>query len=295
MRTRKVIIPAAGMGTRFLPATKALPKEMLPIVDKPSIQYVLEEALEANISDVMVITGRGKRALEDHFDTAYELERHLEDKGDFEKLKTLKEFDDISISYTRQSKPLGLGHAVLQGEGYVGNEPFAVMLPDDIISDGGILLSNMIDLQERKNCTVIALIEVSPSEVNRYGMVAFQPTDEDDVVKITDMVEKPKVGESPSLLAVAGRYIIKPEVFSLLKTQTLGAGGEIQLTDALKELSHTDVAGGVYGIVHRGRRFDTGDKLGYLKANIEFALQREDLASDLLPWITEIIKKERKK
>jgi UTP--glucose-1-phosphate uridylyltransferase len=294
MRARKVVIPAAGMGTRFLPATKALPKEMLPIVDKPSIQYVLEEALDADLDDVLVITGRGKRALEDHFDTAYELEDILESKGDTDKLKLIREFDDIRISYTRQKHALGLGHAVLQAEGHISGEPFVVMLPDDIVSDGGALLNNMLNLQEKKRCTVIALIEVPESEVHRYGVVSFEPTDNPDIVKIVDMVEKPSNGTAPSNLAVAGRYIINPDVFEILKNQPKGAGGEIQLTDALKTMSNKDTYGEVYGIIHRGRRFDTGDKTGFLKANIEFALQRPDIAKDLKPWLINLLQEEGK-
>lgn len=288
MRARKVVIPAAGLGTRFLPATKALPKEMLPIVDKPSVQYVLEEALAAGLHDVVMITGRGKRALEDHFDTAYELEDILESKGDYSKLEVIREFDNVSINYTRQKQALGLGHAILQAEGYIANEPFVVMLPDDIISDGGSLLTSMLNLQDSEQCTVIALIEVPESEAHRYGVVSFESTDNPDIVKIVDMVEKPAQGTAPSNLAVAGRYVISSEVFNILKTQEKGAGGEIQLTDALKTMSISSDSK-VYGIIHRGKRFDTGDKTGFLKANIEFALQRPEIAKDLKPWLINLL------
>lgn len=277
MRARKAIIPAAGLGTRFLPATKAMPKEMLTIVDKPSIQYVLEEAVDADVKDFLLVTGRNKGALEDHFDKAYELEATLEARGDVDKLKILREFDGVSLSYTRQGEPLGLGHAILQGESYVSGQPFIVMLPDDIIEDGGSLLTEMLNHQERLNATIIALIEVSPEEVNKYGIAQVEFTETEGLVKITDMVEKPNVGEAPSNYAVAGRYIIQPEIFELLASQPKGKGGEIQLTDALKHMSNDINGAGVYGVVVKGKRYDTGDKMGYLNANLEFALKRADL------------------
>lgn len=290
MRACKAIIPAAGLGTRFLPATKAMPKEMLTIVDKPSIQYVLEEAVDAGVSDFLLVTGRNKGALEDHFDKAYELEATLEARGDTEKLKVLREFDDVSLSYIRQGEPLGLGHAILQGRNHVMDQPFIVMLPDDIIENGGELLIEMLEQQERLNATIIALIEVSPEEVNKYGVVKFESTDVNGLVKIIDMVEKPNIGDAPSNLAVAGRYVIKPEVFELLANQPKGKGGEIQLTDALKTMSHTSVGGGVYGVVIKGKRYDTGDKMGYLNANLEFALTREDTKEDTIALIQRLAK-----
>lgn len=276
MRASKAIIPAAGLGTRFLPATKAMPKEMLTIVDKPSIQYVLEEAVEAGINDFLLVTGRNKGALEDHFDKAYELEATLEARNETAKLKVLREFDGVSLSYIRQGEPLGLGHAILQGKTHVMNQPFIVMLPDDIIENGGNLLSEMLTQQERLDATIIALIEVSPEEVNKYGIAKVEFTDTEGLVKITDMIEKPSIGKAPSNYAVAGRYVIKPEVFPLLVSQPKGKGGEMQLTDALKTMSHTSVGGGVYGVIVKGKRYDTGDKMGYLNANIEFALKRKD-------------------
>lgn len=277
MRANKAIIPAAGLGTRFLPATKAMPKEMLTIVDKPSIQYVLEEAVEAGVNDFLLVTGRNKGALEDHFDKAYELEATLESRNETEKLKVLREFDNVSLSYIRQGEPLGLGHAILQGRNHVMDNPFIVMLPDDIIENGGELLSEMLDQQERLNATIIALIEVSPEEVNKYGIAQVEFTETEGVVKIVDMVEKPNVGEAPSIYAVAGRYVIQPEVFDLLASQPKGKGGEIQLTDALKSMSMDVNGAGVYGVIVKGKRYDTGDKMGYLNANLEFALKRADL------------------
>lgn len=290
MKINKVVIPAAGMGTRFLPATKAMPKEMLPIVDKPSIQYVIEEAIDAALKDILIITGRGKRALEDHFDSAYELEAFLKAKGDTAKLDLIKEFDKVNLSYTRQKQALGLGHAILQAEAYVGNEAFAVMLPDDIVSDGGELLGRMVELSIKESCSVVALIEVTPEEAHKYGIVAIEGAPSDGIVKIKDMVEKPSKGNEPSLLAIAGRYVIQSQVFEILKNQPKGAGGEIQLTDALKTMSNSKEHS-VYGIIHKGRRFDTGDKLGLIKANIEFALARKELSGELLEWLNVLINK----
>lgn len=290
MKARKLVIPAAGLGTRFLPATKAIPKEMLTIVDRPSIQYVVEEAINAGLDDLLIITGRNKSALEDHFDKAYELEKTLEERGETAKLNLLRELDYTKISYTRQGEPLGLGHAIMQAESHVNSEPFVVMLPDEIIADNGKLVSNMIDVQSALNSTVVALMEVPADQIHKYGCakISSEPTGFDNVVKIEELVEKPKTN-APSNLAVIGRYVIKPQVFNILNSQPIGVGGEIQLTDALNTLAQSPAAGGVYGVIFDGKRYDTGDKIGYIKANIEFALTNKDLSPDLLPWLKSYI------
>jgi UTP--glucose-1-phosphate uridylyltransferase len=286
MRARKLVIPAAGLGTRFLPATKAIPKEMLTIVDKPSIQYVVEEAIKTGLEDLLIITGRNKSALEDYFDKAYELEKTLEERGETAKLNILRELDYTKVTYTRQGEPLGLGHAILQAESHVNNEPFVVMLPDELIADNGLLLTTMLEHQQNLNATVIALMEVPETEIHKYGCVKISndSTGIPGLVKIEELVEKPKTN-APSNLAVIGRYVIKPQVFNILKTQPKGVGGEIQLTDALNTLAQSPSTGGVYGVIFKGKRYDTGDKLGYMKANIEFALQNKELSSELIPWL----------
>ncbi|HET9188364.1 MAG TPA: UTP--glucose-1-phosphate uridylyltransferase GalU, partial [Acidothermaceae bacterium] len=253
----KAVIPAAGLGTRFLPATKATPKEMLPVVDKPAIQYVVEEAVASGLSDILMITGRNKRALEDHFDRNYELEDTLSAKGDDTKLSLVREATDLAtVHYVRQGEPKGLGHAVLCAAQHVGDEPFAVLLGDDLIDVRDPLLARMVEVQQQRGGSVIALIEVEPSQIQLYGCAAVEVTDEGDVVRITDMIEKPK-SDAPSNLAMIGRYVIAPQVFDVLRDTKPGAGGEIQLTDALRVLAQRDDDGGpVHGVLFRGRRYD---------------------------------------
>ena len=288
----KAVIPAAGLGTRFLPATKAMPKEMLPVVDKPAIQYVVEEAVSAGLTDILMITGRNKNALENHFDRVGELEATLEAKGDTARLEKVNYSTDLAdVHYVRQGAPLGLGHAVLRARLHVGNEPFAVLLGDDIIDARDVLLSRMIEVQGERNASVIALLEVDPSLVEMYGIATVETTDETDVVRITGMVEKPAVGAAPSNFAVIGRYVLRPEVFEVLEHTAPGKGGEIQLTDALQVLAADEsIAGGVYGVVFRGRRYDTGDRLDYIKAIIQLAVDRQDLGEALRPWLRDFVR-----
>jgi UTP--glucose-1-phosphate uridylyltransferase len=286
----KAVIPAAGLGTRFLPATKAMPKEMLPVVDKPAIQYVVEEAVAAGLTDVLMITGRNKSALENHFDRVGELEATLERKGDTERLQKVNYSTDLAdVHYVRQGDPKGLGHAVLRARMHVGEEPFAVLLGDDIIDNRDILLSRMIEVAGEKNASVIALLEVDPSQAYLYGVATVESTDEDDVVHITGLVEKPPTGTAESNLIIIGRYVLQPEVFDVLEHTAPGKGGEIQLTDALQELAQNDIAGGVYGVVFRGRRYDTGDRLDYIKAIVQLAVEREDLGEALRPWLRDFV------
>jgi UTP--glucose-1-phosphate uridylyltransferase len=283
----KAVIPAAGLGTRFLPATKAMPKEMLPVVDKPAIQYVVEEAVAAGLTDVLMITGRNKSALENHFDRVGELEATLLQKGDIERLRKVNYSTDLAeVHYLRQGDPLGLGHAVLRARMHVGDEPFAVLLGDDIIDERDVLLSRMIEEQASRNATIVALLEVDPKLTHLYGIATVEATDNDDVVRITGLVEKPSTEEAPSNYAIIGRYVLRPEIFGILEHTPPGKGGEIQLTDALQTLAaNPDIAGGVYGVVFRGRRYDTGDRLDYIKAIVQLAVDRDDLGPDLRPWL----------
>jgi UTP--glucose-1-phosphate uridylyltransferase len=292
-KVTKAVIPAAGLGTRFLPATKATPKEMLPVVDKPAIQYVVEEAVAAGLDDILMITGRSKRALEDHFDRNYELEDTLRAKGDADRLSLVQEATDLAtVHYVRQGEPKGLGHAVLVAAQHVGHEPFAVLLGDDLIDVRDPLLARMIEVQERLGGTVIALIEVDPSQIHLYGCAAVVATDEDDVVRVTDLIEKP-THDAPSNLAIIGRYVIAPEIFDVLRDTKPGAGGEIQLTDALRVLAgRGDHGGPVHGVLFRGRRYDTGDRAEYLRAVITLAAGRADLGPDLLAWLRVFIKQQ---
>jgi len=283
MAIHKAVIPAAGLGTRFLPATKAVPKEMLPVVDTPAIQYVVEEAVAAGLTDVLVITGRGKRPLEDHFDRSVELEHALEAKGEVDKLAAVRHATDLAqVHYVRQGDPRGLGHAVLVAEGHVGHEPFAVLLGDDLVDPRDPLLSTMIDVQKREGGSVVALMQVPKDQISLYGCVAVEG--EGDVVRITGLVEKPPADEAPSDLAIIGRYVLSPTVFDVLRRTRPGRGGEIQLTDALQELTRTEP---VHGVVFRGRRYDTGDRLDYLKTVIRLAAERDDLGPELLSWLRE--------
>ncbi|MDQ1535697.1 MAG: UTP--glucose-phosphate uridylyltransferase [Actinomycetota bacterium] len=288
----KAVIPAAGMGTRFLPATKATPKEMLPVVDKPAIQYVVEEATRAGLRDVLMVTGRNKAALEDHFDRHWELERALEAKGDQLRLARVRASSDLGIiHYVRQGEPLGLGHAVLCAADHVGDNPFAVLLGDDLIDARDHLLEQMISVREAKGGSVIALMEVPPESVHLYGCAAVEPGSRDGdgdgaVVRVTGLVEKPDAADAPSNLAVIGRYILDPSIFEILAKTPPGNGNEIQLTDALQVCAEsTSPGGGVHGVIFGGRRYDTGDRLDYLKAVVRLAVDHRELGSDFSSWL----------
>ncbi|MGK5729095.1 UTP--glucose-1-phosphate uridylyltransferase GalU [Streptomyces sp. URMC 124] len=293
-RISKAVIPAAGLGTRFLPATKATPKEMLPVVDKPAIQYVVEEAVLAGLSDVLMITGRNKRPLEDHFDRNYELEEALRRKGDDSRLARVQESSDLAtMHYVRQGDPRGLGHAVLCAAPHVGNEPFAVLLGDDLIDVRDPLLSHMVAIQRKHGGSVIALMEVDPAQVGMYGCAAVKPTDTDGVVQVTGLVEKPDPSEAPSNYAVIGRYVLDPAVFDVLRETPPGRGGEIQLTDALQALAAEPGLGGpVHGVIFKGRRYDTGDRGDYLRAIVRLACEREDLGPDFRAWLRRYVTEE---
>jgi UTP--glucose-1-phosphate uridylyltransferase len=283
-RVTKAVIPAAGLGTRFLPATKATPKEMLPVVDKPAIQYVVEEAVRAGLTDVLMVTGRNKRPLEDHFDRAVELELALEAKGDKERLAAVQHSSELAdLHYVRQGDAKGLGHAVLTAAQHVGNEPFAVLLGDDLIDERDHLLEQMVRVQAEKGGSVIALMEVPHESISLYGCAAVEASG-DDVVRITGLVEKPPADEAPSDLAVIGRYVLAPSVFEVLRRIPPGRGGEYQLTDAIEQLIATEP---VHGVIFRGRRYDTGDRLDYLKAVVQLAAERDDLGPPLLAWLRE--------
>ncbi|MCX7523460.1 UTP--glucose-1-phosphate uridylyltransferase GalU [Microbacterium sp. STN6] len=288
-KVTKAVIPAAGLGTRFLPATKAMPKEMLPVVDKPAIQYVVEEAVDAGLHDVLMITGRNKNALENHFDRATEIEASLQKKGDTDRLEKVNYSTELAdMHYVRQGDPKGLGHAVLRAKMHVGEAPFAVLLGDDIIDARDVLLKRMLQVQAERNATVVALLEVDPDQIHMYGAAAVETTDEDDVVRVTGLVEKPNKDVAPSNLAIIGRYVLRPEVFEILEHTKPGKGGEIQLTDALEEMAgDVEGTGGVYGVIFRGRRYDTGDRLDYIKAIVQLAVDREDLGVGLRPWLRE--------
>lgn len=288
MTKMKAVIPAAGLGTRFLPATEAMPKEMLPVVDKPAIQYVVEEAVGAGIHDILVIIGRNKNAISDHFDSVPELEVKLQQKGDHGRLERVMKSSDLAdIHFVRQGEPKGLGHAVLRARTHVGDSSFAVLLGDDLIDESESLLAEMIAAHERTGAAVIALMEVDPEQIHLYGAAAIESADDDGVVAVTGLVEKPAAADAPSNLAVIGRYVLPPAIFDVLERTEPGKGGEIQLTDALQELA-ADVEGpGVVGVVFRGRRYDTGDRVDYIKAIVQLAVDRDDLGADLRPWLKE--------
>ncbi len=289
---RKAVIPAAGMGTRFLPATKATPKEMLPVVDRPAIQYVVEEAAAAGFQDVLLITGRNKRALEDHFDRNYELEQSLAERGDVQRLDEISRPSSLAhIHYVRQGDPRGLGHAVLQAADHVGNEPFAVLLGDDLIDERDRLLTRMLEVRAEKGGSVIALMRMPKELLSLYGVAAVEATDEPDVLKVTDLIEKPSLVDAPGEFAVIGRYVLDPAVFGVLEHTPPGRGGEIQLTDALCTLARTPEAkgGGVHGVVFEGRRYDTGDRLGWLQATVQLGVRRPDLGADLRAWLSDFV------
>ncbi|MEU7278403.1 UTP--glucose-1-phosphate uridylyltransferase GalU [Streptomyces sp. NPDC045431] len=292
-RITKAVVPVAGLGTRFLPATKATPKEMLPVVDKPAIQYVVEEAVSAGMTDVLMVTGRNKRPLEDHFDRNYELEETLARKGDQDKLARVCAPTELatSIHYVRQGDPKGLGHAVLCAAPHVGREPFAVLLGDDLIDPRDPLLARMAEVRARYGGSVVALMEVDPDQIHLYGCAAVRPAG-GDTVRVTDLVEKPAPGEAPSNYAVIGRYVLDPEIFDVLRRTPPGRGGEIQLTDALRELAVRQDAGPVHGVVFSGRRYDTGDRLGFLQATVRLACEREDLGRDFRAWLGEYVERE---
>ncbi len=286
-KIRKAIIPAAGLGTRFLPATKAQPKEMLPIVDKPTIQYVVEEAVAAGIEDIIIVTGRNKRAIEDHFDRSVELEVFLEENNKHDLLDLVQDIANlVDIHYVRQKEARGLGHAVYCARKFIGNEPFAVLLGDDIIDAEVPVLKQLIECYEGHPGTVVGVQEVAPEAVNKYGIVAPEPV-AGNVFRALDLVEKPPVGEAPSRLAILGRYIIEPEVFEVLETLPAGRNGEIQLTDALRVLAGQ---GNVYACEFSGKRYDVGDKLGFIRATIEYALRREELRESVEDYLKELVR-----
>ncbi|MGA1449930.1 MAG: UTP--glucose-1-phosphate uridylyltransferase GalU [Candidatus Nanopelagicales bacterium] len=285
----KAVIPVAGYGTRFLPATKATPKEMLPVVDKPAIQYVVEEAVAAGLLDLLFVTGRTKRALEDHFDDNPELEAALGNKDKTNLLEAVRHPAGLAaVHYVRQGTPKGLGDAVLRGKEHVGDNPFAVLLGDDLIDDRDYVLPKMIETQQKFGGSVVLLMEVPENEISLYGCAQVKATDDSQVVQITDLVEKPEIKNAPSNLAVIGRYIFSPKVFEILEQTKPGKGGEVQLTDAMtilaKEVTPDD-GGGMYGVIFKGRRYDTGDKLAYLQAVVQLAVERNDLGPEFKKWL----------
>ncbi|RKQ61783.1 UDP-glucose pyrophosphorylase [Thermovibrio guaymasensis] len=284
---RKAVIPVAGLGTRFLPATKAQPKEMLPIVDKPVIQYIVEEAVRAGIRQIIFVTGKHKRAIEDHFDRNLELERALEEKGKEELLKIVREISELAeFIYIRQKEPLGLGHAILTAEPAVGNEPFAVFLGDDVMVSEPPAIKQLIEVFNRFKCSVLGLQEVPEEEVSKYGIAGGKEV-EPGVIKVDQLVEKPSPEEAPGNLAIAGRYILTPRIFEMLRKTRPGKGGEIQLTDAIALLSEREA---IYGRIMEGKRYDTGNKIGFLEATVDFALSREDLREPFLEFLKKKLK-----
>ncbi|MDP5026209.1 MAG: UTP--glucose-1-phosphate uridylyltransferase GalU [Aquiluna sp.] len=288
----KAVIPVAGLGTRFLPATKAMPKEMLPIVDKPVIQYVVEEAVSAGLIDLLMITGRNKNALENHFDRVAELEAVLSKKGDEKRLFAVQESSQLAdIHYTRQGDPRGLGHAVLRAKSHVGEHSFAVLLGDDVIDSRDPLLERMLEVHAATGDNVIALMEVPRDQIHLYGSAAIETTTDTDVVIVTELVEKPEPEVAPSNFAVIGRYVLRHEIFEVLEKTEPGRGGEIQLTDALQfAAQNPEVAGGVRGVVFSGRRYDTGDKLDFIRATLRIAIDREDIGPELRGWLKDFSK-----
>jgi UTP--glucose-1-phosphate uridylyltransferase len=288
----KAVIPVAGLGTRFLPATKAMPKEMLPIVDKPVIQYVVEEAVAAGLIDLLMITGRNKNALENHFDRVAELEDVLSKKGDDKRLFAVQESSQLAdIHYTRQGDPRGLGHAVLRAKSHVGEQSFAVLLGDDVIDSRDPLLERMLEVHSQTGDNVIALMEVPRDQIHLYGSAAISATEESDVVVVNELVEKPEPEVAPSNFAVIGRYVLRAEMFGILENTQPGRGGEIQLTDALQfAAQNPSVAGGVRGVVFSGRRYDTGDKLDFIRATLRIAIDRGDIGPELRSWLKDFSK-----
>ncbi len=287
----KAVIPAAGLGTRFLPATKSTPKEMLPVVDKPAIQYVVEEALAAGLDDVLIVTGRNKNTLENHFDRNWELEMALEAQGDSDRLKRLRAGTvEADVHYTRQGDPRGLGHAVMCAARHVGEQPFAVLLGDDLIDPRDPLLEPMLDVQASCGGSVVALMEVPHELIHLYGCASVEPLNgASDVVRVLDLVEKPEADKAPSNLAVIGRYVLSADVFPVLRDTPPGRGGEIQLTDALRTMASSDQRGPVHGVVFRGRRYDTGDRLDYLKTVVRLAAERDDLGPQFRSFLRDFV------
>lgn len=282
MKIRKAIIPAAGLGTRFLPATKAQPKEMLPIVDKPTIQYIVEEAVNSGIEEIIIVTGRNKRSIEDHFDKSIELELELENKGKEDLLEIARSVSEIAnIHYIRQKEPRGLGHAILMAKHFIGNEPFAVLLGDDVIVSKEPCLKQMIEVYSEYRTSVLGVQQVPETDVNKYGIVDGKFI-EDRVYKVKDLVEKPAQEEAPSNVAILGRYIITPSIFQYLETQGEGAGGEIQLTDSLRRLAEEEA---IFAYDFIGKRYDVGNKMGFLQATVEFALRRDELRDEFLAYL----------
>jgi UTP--glucose-1-phosphate uridylyltransferase len=290
VKVKKAVIPAAGLGTRFLPATKAQPKEMVPVLDKPAIQYVVEEAVRAGLDDILIVSGRGKRAIEDHFDRAVELEAFLESKGKLDELAAVRAISDLATVHSvRQREPLGLGHAVSVAEPHVGDEPFAVLLPDDLIVESMPLLEEMLKIHERYGRSVIAVQEVARDEISLYGAIQPEPM-EDDLVRVVSIVEKPDPDEAPSNLAATGRYVFTPEIFEALRDTKPGRGGEIQLTDAINMLAQEQA---VYAYVLDHGRYDVGNKLDYLKATVELAIEREDLGPEFRRWLADLVQRKK--
>ncbi len=282
MRVKKAIIPAAGLGTRFLPATKAMPKEMLPIVDKPTIQYIIEEAVESGIEDIIIVTGKGKRAIEDHFDISFELEENLRSKEKYDLLNEVQKSTNMAdIHYIRQKEARGLGHAVWCARKFIGNEPFAVLLGDDIVQAEVPCLKQLINQYEVSGSSIVGVQTVQPAEVERYGIISYS-MQSDRLYELNGMVEKPARHLAPSNLAIMGRYVLSPTIFDYLGRQNIGSGGEIQLTDALNELNHTEK---VLAYDFEGKRYDVGEKMGYIKTTIEIALQRADIGSELIEYL----------
>ena len=291
-RIKKAVIPAAGFGTRFLPATKATPKEMLPIVDKPTIQYIVEEALASGIEEILIISGHAKRAIEDHFDSAPVLERELEEKGKDDLLAIVRETADINVHYIRQKKMRGLGDAILCAKSFMAGEPFAVLLGDDVVYADATkgqqpALRQLIDVYDAYGGSVLGCQQVAPEKVSSYGIVAGKEIADSKLLKVSDMIEKPELSEAPSNIAVLGRYIISPTIFELLEHTAPGKGGEVQLTDALKQLALVEP---VWAYCFEGTRYDVGDKLGFLKATVEFALRRPDLGGPFRSYLEELMK-----
>jgi UTP--glucose-1-phosphate uridylyltransferase len=287
-RAVKAVIPAAGLATRFLPATKAVPKELLPVVDRPVLQYIVEEAAAAGITDVLLVTGRGKTSMVDHFDRRPDVEARLEEKGDLERLAAVRRTSELADIYTcRQGEPLGLGHAVGTAASHVGDNPFAVLLGDEFVDLEEPLLPAMLDLQARTGGIVLAFLEVDPSETSRYGIASIKETGTTDVVEVTGLVEKPKPEEAPSNLAVLGRYVLPASIFEAIDNTKPGSGGEIQLTDAMAQLLAEGTP--VHGIVYRGHRYDTGMPLGYLQAVVQLAVKRPDLGAEFREWLRDFV------
>lgn len=287
MKVRKAIIPAAGLGTRFLPATKAQPKEMLPIVDKPTLQYIIEEAVDSGIEEILIITGRNKKSIEDHFDRSIELELELERAGKNELLDEIRKISDmVNIHYIRQKEPKGLGHAIHCAKSFIGNEPFAVLLGDDIVYSEKPCLKQMIEIYDEYKTTILGVQEVANEDVNKYGIVDCKLI-EDRVYKVKGLVEKPPLTDAPSNIAILGRYIINPAIFEILENTSPGKGGEIQLTDGLKTLAQKEA---MYAYNFIGQRYDVGDKQGFLKATVEFALRREDIKDEFMDYLRDLVK-----